>query len=338
MKKLILIVIAMLNLCLYGQNFTLKLKFLPEQYGKSINKEAVFLNRLNQNQILSFEKSYPNAKNPELLKFYTLKGKGINKELIKELYALDLFETIVAEDSFEIAGCTNPLPPVNDTWIAQNWVNNYALELIEANCAWSISKGSSDIFIGIADTEFELTHDDLKHQITKISGPSSANHRHGTQVSGLAAAETNNNVGIAGIGYNSKIAAHRIPHTSSGSASAFDIRTAIWNLYLDTIPIVNVSWTGTGLDVAAAQEITQNGTVLVLAAGNKPTDTNHKEIANIPGVILVSSVDQNNEHGPSNHAHNQWVDLCLFSFLRITSGALISISRFKRLFLIITLR
>ena len=82
------------------------------------------------------------------------------------------------------------------------------------------------------------------------------------------------------------------------------------NLYQDSVPIINVSWTGTGLSAIAAEEITNNGTTLVLGAGNSPTGSNHSHIANIPGVILVSGVDKDGYHAPTNHRHNQWVDLC----------------------------
>ena len=83
----------------------------------------------------------------------------------------------------------------------------------------------------------------------------------------------------------------------------------IWNAYLDGCKVINVSWTGTQLKVAAAKEITESGTVLVVGAGNNPTDKCHWNIANIPGVICVSSVDKNNDYYPG-HARNQYVDLC----------------------------
>jgi hypothetical protein len=116
-------------------------------------------------------------------------------------------------------------------------------------------------------------------------------------VAGAASAQTNNSKGICGVGYNSKIAAYRIRHSiSGGGASAYssDIKNAIWSAYQDGRPVINVSWTGTSLNVLAAQEITENGTTLVLAAGNTPDADSHIDIANIPGVILVSAVDQYN--------------------------------------------
>jgi subtilisin family serine protease len=316
-KNIFLLMLLTISFVLKGQNFSLKLK-LPYNSEAKVsnllkNKEEK-LNKLFQKyESIGLEACYPNAKNPELKSYYTIKGKGKRNDAIEELIKLEIFEAISEEDTFCISTCTDPVS-VNDPWIVHNWANNYAMELIDANCAWFISQGSTNIHIGIADTDFEITHDDLENQIASIDGQSSGNHQHGTRVAGLASPETNNNFGISGIGYNSQIAAHRIIHTvnSQGDAlaSSGNIRNAIWNLYQDGRPIINVSWTGTGLDVIAAQEITQNGTVLVLAAGNTPTSTNHSAIADIPGVIVVTSVNEDNEHGPSGHAHNQWVDIC----------------------------
>ena len=201
------------------------------------------------------------------------------------------------------------MPPVNDTYIANNWVNNDALTLVDANCAWSITTGDSNILIGIADTEFEEQHEDLVNQIDRISGPHSGYHYHGTRVYGVAGSQTNNSLGIAGIGYNCRGALERINHSAWGMAWSGDIERAIWNLYLDSVPIINVSWTGTGLDPIAAKEIVEHS-VIVLGAGNSPNGNNHSAIADIPGVILVSGVDHTGAHGPTGHRHNQWVDLC----------------------------
>lgn len=315
-KRSCLILFLMANLFLFGQDFTFKVKIkqVEKEKGYSIKNDKK-LNSISQKyKDKGWVQCYPNAKNPKLSLYFSIKGSGQKDFFKKELLDYGKFDTIVEEKMCYAESCNNPVASVNDEWIAQNWANNYALNLIEANCAWSISQGSSNIHVGIADTEFETTHDDLENKIDIINGQSSGNHEHGTFVSGLASAETNNNIGVAGIGYNTQINAHRIVHSvdNSGGAGAnpVEIRAAIWDLYQDGAPIINVSWTGTGLDFEAAEEITENGTVLVLAAGNLPNATNHSAIANIPGVIIVSSVDGDNNHGATNHAHNQWVDIC----------------------------
>jgi len=253
--------------------------------------------------------SYPNAQNPELLKFYNLSGQGNEESMIVFLTSSGLFEKIEIENDIYTLGCVNPLPQTNDTWFAQNWAGRYHLDLIEANCAWSITTGNPNIIIGIADTEFDENHEDFVTRIANIGGPISGGTTHGTHVAGCAAVNTNNNKGIAAIGYNCRLDLERVFHTGN-SASSSAIRASIWNLYQRGVPIINVSWTGSGLDVLAAQEITDNGTVLILGAGNTPNAINHSIIANIPGVIVVSGVNQEDKHGPTNHTHNQFVDLC----------------------------
>jgi hypothetical protein len=254
--------------------------------------------------------TYPNAQNPELHKYLIVQGnEGNPLHLITTLLNTGVFQDVKMDDLASINLCTNPLPPVNDLWIANNWVNNDALTLVDARCAWSITTGDPNISIGIADTEFENLHEDLINQVYQINGPNSSNHYHGTRVFGVAGAQTNNNLGIAGIGYNCKGALERISHSSNGSAWSGNIETAIWNLYTDSIPVINVSWTGTGLDLLAAEEIAEHS-VIVLAAGNTPNGSNHSAIADIPGVVLVSGVDHTGAHGPTGHRHNQWVDLC----------------------------
>lgn len=317
MKKSIFILLLLYgNIFLFGQNFELKIKLHPNEKIKSHNNSIYFEEKLSEmNRSFNsrgLEARYPNANNPELALYYNFKGKGNIQDAIQELKAHGIFESIAEVDSFQTTFCLNPELPDDP-------LSDYAMDLIEANCAWSISKGCPSVYIGIADTDFEDTHEDLEDQIAWLDGQVSANQHHGTAVAGMAAAETNNNLGISAIGYNSKISARRIPHSlvynSEGvvvgaSASGSSIANAIWHLYQEGRLIINVSWSGSGLDLAAAEEITQNGTVLVLSGGNLPTSTNHSHIADIPGVIIVTSVNYENKHAPSGHAHNQWIDIC----------------------------
>jgi subtilisin family serine protease len=83
---------------------------------------------------------------------------------------------------------------------------------IKATAAWKETKGSSDILIAIVDTGVDLLHPDLQDKI--YSGgrdfinddfDATDDHWHGTMVASIAAAETNNREGIAGVAWNSKI-------------------------------------------------------------------------------------------------------------------------------------
>jgi len=316
MKKIIFLVTIISFFCTslsLAQETVLQLKVSKDrkEVVASFDKERkIFV----KNEYFSLTPSYPQAKNPELQRLYDIvvDNKRV-LELTSELQKTGNFEDI---QSYEVVyttnNCNNPYP-INDKKIIDGTYNNWAIESINARCAWNITQGNPNIVVAIADTEFEQTHEDLENQIIHLSGPISAGNAHGTVVAGVACAETNNNKGICGVGYNSKIAAYRVNHyinaNGGGGASSSDIKNAIWAAYLDGRPIINASWTGTGLNSLAAQEITENGTTLVLAAGNTATSMGHASIANIPGVILVSSVDMNNEYYIT-HARNEYIDLC----------------------------
>ncbi len=83
---------------------------------------------------------------------------------------------------------------------------------IEAPGAWGETKGKAEVTIAIVDTGVDMLHPDLKAKI-KSSGKDFVNgdddatddNGHGTMVAGIAAADTDNNVGIAGVAWNCKI-------------------------------------------------------------------------------------------------------------------------------------
>jgi thermitase len=83
---------------------------------------------------------------------------------------------------------------------------------IKATSAWEETKGDQEIIIAIIDTGVDLDHPDLDDKIYSsgydfVNDDSDAtdDHGHGTHVAGIAAAETNNAEGIAGVAWNCKI-------------------------------------------------------------------------------------------------------------------------------------
>ncbi len=83
---------------------------------------------------------------------------------------------------------------------------------IKATAAWEETKGSPDVLIAIIDTGVDLLHPDLKKKIHSTGRDiinndfdATDDFGHGTIVASVAAAETNNSEGIAGVAWNSKI-------------------------------------------------------------------------------------------------------------------------------------
>ncbi|MCL5104847.1 MAG: S8 family serine peptidase [Armatimonadetes bacterium] len=109
---------------------------------------------------------------------------------------------------FEILGI-----PIIDEWYYQWWLENGNAG-IDAQQAWDIHTGEgSNIIIAIVDSGVKSDHEDLYAKMVPgantILGENPANTDddvgHGTEVAGVAAAMTNNSIGVAGVCWGAKI-------------------------------------------------------------------------------------------------------------------------------------
>lgn len=121
----------------------------------------------------------------------------------------------------------------NDIYYQYNY--QWGLQKISAPAAWDVTQGSSGIILGILDTGVDLDHPDLNDNLVssaywrdevdidttayKNEGDTLYSDEdytvadnfpndvigHGTHVAGIASGETNNSIGIAGLGWNCKI-------------------------------------------------------------------------------------------------------------------------------------
>ncbi len=131
---------------------------------------------------------------------------------------------------------------------------------------------------------------------------------HGTEVSGLVGAESNNNIGIASIGYTNKIMPLQVMN-DDGIGYTSDIISAIYYAVDNGADVINMSLGSAYSDDAmknALNYASENNVIIVAAAGNcgdSPTDGICEYIdqgtitypARYNNVIAVGSVDQNNQ-------------------------------------------
>ncbi len=154
------------------------------------------------------------------------------EQAIGNLYATNLIE--YAEPSFIRQTTYKPNDP--------QLTNQYWLGRVKAEQAWDVSKGDSSVVIAIVDSGVQLNHPDLRNKIkynsretingidddndgfidntrgwdyagadfNNLSGDNNPtifgrNNTHGSAVAGCAAADTDNSVGVAGLGFNCKI-------------------------------------------------------------------------------------------------------------------------------------
>ena len=189
---------------------------------------------------------------------------------------------------------------------------DYALDLIQAKDAWQYSTGDPTMVIGISDANYYNTHEDLESQIEYLDPVNySTNYYHGTAVAISAAGHTNNGTGKSSIGYECKLWLSTMGYGKLLQMSQSGIR------------LINISWaSGCGpnpYEENIIDEIYENGTILVAAAGNGSTcggPTNLVFPAAYKHVISVTSVGETDNHESiigdptSTHQHNNEVDLC----------------------------
>ena len=180
-----------------------KAKPSPEEKGMS-SDEA--LNQIFKKfKVISYRQSFPNAKNIELQNFYEIHlSEKVNIDSFENLLKSQKSFDAIYRSDYYVPACDNPVS-INDAWIVNNLINNDALDLLNAQCAWTITKGNSDIIVAVIDTEFETIHEDMINTFVSTVGTQTYPMNHGTSVSSCVATGTNNNKGIAGIGYNTRV-------------------------------------------------------------------------------------------------------------------------------------
>ena len=190
----------------------------------------------------------------------------------------------------------------DDPWF--DWNQDGQDELVEARfpLAWGVTKGADDIDIAILDTGFQLDHPDLVARMVPgidvvdgdntptVKPPNAYVTAHGTMVAALAAADTDNGIGIAGAAWNARIMPIRVLD-DLGIGTDADIATGIVWAVDHGAEIINLSLAGpsTGelLGDAVAYALAEN-VVVIAAAGNNASVEPHYPAA-YDGVVAVST-------------------------------------------------
>lgn len=172
------------------------------------------------------------------------------------------------------------------------------LPLIRMEQSWDISEGSPDVIIAIVDTGIDLHHPEFQgklvggYNVIEDNNNPNDDNGHGTHVSGIIAARTNNHEGIAGISWRSRLMPVKAIG-ADGSGTAFDIAQGIRWATDHGARVINLS-VGNYTPSAALQEACtyayNHNVVLVAATGNDATDQPGYPAA-YKEVLGVSAVD-----------------------------------------------
>ena len=223
-------------------------------------------------------------------------------------------------------------------------IRNDYLDLIQAPCAWELTKGDPDILVGVSDSYFTETHEDLTGKFDTIIGDGIAydnNYKHGIEVASLIAGNTNNGKGTSSIGYNTRmIGAYNIGNDHITKME--DVKEIVrWSINNENkVRVINMSWGnritdpsakwGSEEDLLCECLRDQYNIVLVAAGHNKKNETtnNPNEHFSFPAsyesVISVTTVGSRypRENYDYTISNNQRVNLkdVLFSKGKIHEG------------------
>jgi len=280
---------------------------------------------------------------PEMVGFYSITFDSKNN-----------LETVLAEFAkLPIVEYAEPVT-VHRTFFTPNdpsLFSQWGLARVEAENAWDVGQGSSDVILGITDTGVDWDHPDLADKIwineddpvdgldnddndypddyhgwdwvNGVSGwPGEDTYTpdndpmdfdgHGTHCSGIAAASTNNGIGIAGLGFNCRIMALRVGWKGADGNGYVRMDFAASAFYYaanNGAKALNCSWgsSGSGALRLATDYAVAQGVVIVTAAGND-NSMSAPYLGTRQDVIAVASTN-NSDHKSGFSNYGTWVDV-----------------------------
>jgi len=203
----------------------------------------------------------------------------------------------------------------NDPKLPLQWGMGKVQASGSGTTAWNITKSNSSIKIAILDTGIDQDHEDLKDKIKTNykcadSSPTVDDlYGHGTHVAGIAAAVTNNGIGVAGLGYDASLMNVKVLDDSGSGYYSWISNCIVWAAD-NGAKVINLSLGGPSKSKTLENAVNyawNKGVVIVGAAGNSGNSS-----PTYPGyytnVIAVAATDKNDQKA-SWSSYGKWVDV-----------------------------
>ncbi len=248
------------------------------------------------------------------------------------IYAHPPVQTLALKEPND--NCYNDVTPC---FTSPSFSDQWNLKKVDAEKAWDLTTGDPDVIVAIVDPgNFVTTHPDLQNKFilsanTNTQGTS--NIAHSNAVSGVVAAETDNSIGIASLGWNIRIK----PFAFNDAGIPGSTEAQLIAAYNDNaVKIINCSFVTKGaggceesfnsIKTAVGNAIAM-GKIVIAATGNlkfpgpcgfpfRPTPADYNSVI---GVAATTFADGH----PSNYNYGrEWTDVSAPGFRIVTTEGL----------------
>lgn len=335
--------------------YTLVYKLKPQAEGARIS-DAPLQDALKKIGAKDAAPKFPNlpantqarrAAAPEISRIYQLTyASNVSFERARNvLMASGLVEYV--EPLYERVPFFQPNDPAADSTKTTQY--QYYLKLINAYQGWGVEKGDTNVVIGILDTGFRLTHEDLAKKVKRnyldpidgidndgdgyidnFAGWDFADNDndvrdntryagHGSNVAGIAVGTPNNGVGMAGIGYNIMFMPIKVFSSSSGGFAGYEALVYAANRGCS---VLNLSWGGetfSQFEQDVINYVVLEKNVVVIASGGNTAGNLNFYPASYDNVISVGGTDANDIKFTS-YTHSYNIDITAPSRSNYTTG------------------
>lgn len=240
---------------------------------------------------------------------------GKHEALVIEFRSLSIKDFI--EEVSNVASYIEP----NWEWRAlfipndPSWILQWGPRKIEADWAWNITLGNSEVLVAVVDTGIDWDHPDLAANYVSLGydwvnddpDPMDDNG-HGTHCAGIIAAVINNSVGIAGLAQVRIMAEKGLNYEGTGYSHW--LANCIVHAVNQGAKIISMSWGSyfySDLIHEAIKYAYENGVLLIAAAGNDAVSAKSYP-AGYDEVIAVTATNQNDVPADFTN-YGDWVEL-----------------------------
>lgn len=207
--------------------------------------------------------------------------------------------------------------------------NRWHLDRINAEAAWDLCQGNSSIKIAVVDNAIDVTHPDLVNKVVLSTDLADGDNNpappqntlvwsHGTHTSGLAAAQTNNSIGVASIGFNCSLICVKAGRDADGGQGATHMFEGITWAADNGANVISLSLGGPNYHITMQMVIDyayNKGVVVVAAAGNNGSgdeDPNNVNYVGYPAAcnhVIAVGATNGNDVKASFSEFGTWIDV-----------------------------